>query len=83
MKARDQVSSSSHKLMYSAHVESNFANRLMQSVGQSVTVQTTKNVQTGTLQHVSYDYIELQVENQVFCIRLMEIVWFTRNQGDY
>lgn len=41
MKARDQVSSSSHKLMYSAHVASNFANRLMQSVGQSVTVQTS------------------------------------------
>lgn len=78
MKERDFLSNSSQKLTYSAHVESYFVRSLEQYVGQQVAIQTSsKGTYTGYLQQVHYDSVELQIDRQVFYIRLMEIIWFS------
>ena len=46
-------------------------------VGQSVVVQTVKNVQQGVLTSVLPDHIVVEVCNTPFFIRMEEIVWIT------
>lgn len=46
-------------------------------VGQSVAVQTVKNVQQGILTSVFPDHIVVEVCNVPFFIRMEEIVWVT------
>lgn len=46
-------------------------------VGQSVVVQTVKNVQQGVLTSVLPDHIVVEVCQTPFFIRMEEIVWIT------
>lgn len=46
-------------------------------VGQSVVVQTVKNVQQGILTSVLPDHIVVEVCQTPFFIRMEEIVWIT------
>ena len=46
-------------------------------VGQSVAVQTVKNVQQGILTSVLPDHIVVEVCHTPFFIRMEEIVWIT------
>lgn len=75
------MSQSTNRLTYSAHVESTFTAYLSQLKGRQVTVQTSRGVITGLLQQVGYDAIEVSIHQQVFAIRLMEIIWVTEARG--
>lgn len=75
------MSQSTHRLTYSAHVESTFTAYLSELQGQQVTVQTSRGVLTGVLQQVGYDAIEILIHQQAFTIRMMEIIWVTQARG--
>lgn len=52
--------------------------RLLSFRNMNVVINTTKNPLQGILSSVSPDYVQIEVSNTPFYVRIQEIVWVTK-----